>query len=286
MSEIDDGQLIELRRNIVALVGKCILKLQNYELGLKRFLATSEFSVTAGEPSTNLHQRRQRYSGMTLGQLIKEFTGSYISLESPEGSDEETEANGKEAHYSPEFQLQFSIKLNEDEYITFCESLSTLVTLRNEIVHQFLSKHALQNQSGCLDAEKYLTEALDLIDHHVGKLNEFFEFRATAGRYLIQSMESGDLYHYMTFGFIPGQPIDWTQTRAVELLKSAEAQFQIDGWTGLLPAVEWIRSEAPKVSPKAYDCSSWREILHTSSLFEIRKQRQANLPTKTLYRSR
>lgn len=288
MSENEDDQLPELRRDIAELMGRCILKLQNYELGLKRFLATSEIRINTKESSTNLSQRRQLYSGMTLGQLIKEFTGSYVTAFAPDSAVGETDSDKVEALPSTEaaVQIRFSVELSSDDYASLVESLSALVNLRNEIVHHFLSKHSLLDQADCLSAKKYLTETLNLIDHHTEKLNEFFKRRAEAERSLRQLIESGDLHHHIEYGFIPGRPIDWPQARAVELLRLAESQFQINGWTELLNAIDLIKLKAPELSPKSYGCSSWRELLHTSSLFEIRKQRSADHPSKTLYRSR
>ena len=288
MSQSEDNQFLELRREIFELMGRCILKLQNYELGLKRFLATSEIEVNTKEGSTNLDQRRQLYSGMTLGQLIKEFTGSYVSEFAPDNPVVETDNAKFEALDPTEVavQIRFSTELSGDEYASLAESLSTLVNLRNEIVHHFLSKHPLRDQTDCLSAKKHLTETLDLIDQHTEKLNGFFKGRAEAGKNLSQLIDSGVLHHYVRYGFIPGQPIDWVQARAVELLQLAESEFQTNGWTELLSAIDWIKLKAPELSPKSYGCSSWRELLHTSSLFEIRKQRSPDLPSRTLYRSR
>lgn len=288
MKDMDEATLTELRRLIAELVGKCTLGLQNYELGLKRFLATSEISVSGGNDfSTNLEERRQRYSSMTLGQLIKDFTGNHLSSDPFEDlEDEEHGHDGAEIPTSFQAEFQFSTELSDEQYIELCENLRTLVKIRNELIHHFLSMHSLQDETGCLIAKQYLTETLELINHHTEKLNELFQMRAASIQSLREFMASDHMDHYLTLGYFPGQPINWSKTRAVELLKRAESQFKRSGWTELLPAIDWIKSQAPEVTPKAYDCSSWREVLHTSSLFEIRKQHQKDSPTKTFYRSR
>lgn len=285
---MDEAKLTELRRLIAELVGKCTLRLQHYELSLKHFLATSELSVTKGRDfSTNFDARRQQYSSLTLGQLIKDFTGNHLSAGPFEGFEDEEYANDNEpTPTSFQAQFRFSTALSDEQYIKLCEDLGTLVKVRNELIHHFLSMHSLKDETGCLTAKQYLTETLELIDHHIEKLNELFQRRAAGFQILSDFMTSDHMDHYLTLGYFPGQPIYWSATRAVDLLKRAESRFQSSGWTELLSAIDWIKSEAPQVSPKAYHCSSWRELLHTSSLFEIRKQHQKDSPTKTLYRSR
>ncbi|WP_226597966.1 OST-HTH/LOTUS domain-containing protein [Marinobacter nauticus] len=279
----EEEQQVELQRQITALIGKCILKLQRYELGLKRFLATSEIRVTGSPPSSNLEQQRQRYSGMTLGQLVKEFTGNYVM---PINSNGSLDSEQSETCTSVEIQFRFSVELGNDGYDSFVESLSSLVNLRNEIVHHFLSNHTFETHDGCIAAIDHLTRSLELIDHHTEKLNSFFQGRAQIGREIGKIIESGSLQHHIAFGFLPGEPIDWPQTNVVALLRLAEQQFQNNGWTELQTAIGWINLKAPELTPKAHGCSSWRHLLHASMLFEINKKRHTGSVTKTLYRSR
>ncbi|TYC62563.1 hypothetical protein FMN52_02060 [Marinobacter sp. BW6] len=287
MSQNEDGEFIEIRREVIELMGRCILNLQKYELGMKQFLATSEISGNASKGLSNLAQRRKRYSGRTLGQLIGEFTGDYVSPDTQQDRNEELDS-GKIGDSSAEaisFQMRFSVRLSEEKHAELTENLRELVTLRNDLVHHFLSRHPLSDLADCIAAKKYLIESLELINHHIKQLHEFGSNRESMKESLATFLKSEDFSHFITYGFSPGQPIDWAQTPVVGHLKAAEIELQNEGWTELFSAINWIRSQAPHLSPKPYQCRSWRALLRASSLFEIRKEQLENGTTKVLYRS-
>jgi hypothetical protein len=288
MSEIEAEELVKLRSGIAELMGQCILKLQNYELRMKHFLATSELGFNTGEISASINQRKERYSGQTLGMLVKEFTGSYVSkIDQGDSVREDDDGFFSNALLrEPEVRLRFSNQLNEESHQSLTDNLRDLVNLRNDLVHHFLLQHPLSSLSNFLDAKKYLTDSLALINHHNDLLSGLYSDRKKTMEGLRQVVASSDFHHYVSHGFLPGQTIQWDRTPIVEYLKDAEFEFQNDGWTELLSAISWIKTKAPHLSPKSHGCASWRSLLHTSSLFEIRKIRHEGSPTKTLYRSR
>ncbi|WP_223793528.1 hypothetical protein [Marinobacter sp. F4216] len=276
MNEPDPKTLDELRGEISALMGRCILKLQAYELALKECLATSSFKGADGRP---LEPRsRHKYTKMTLGQLINELTGTYVTPESA-GEPEDEEFSPSHVH------LKISVQLSDDQYAALKESLRILLGLRNELVHHFLSAHPLHDVSSCLSAKEHLTESLSIIDTRTSLLRAVFQARINAGKHLLELSRSGELDHLITYGFIPGQPVDWRNTRVVELLQAAESKFQRNGWTDLSLAIDWIRSEAPQIFPEAYGCSNWQAVLNTSSLFDICEQAEEGTTTRSFYRS-
>jgi hypothetical protein len=281
MNQIDDKEIIELRGEVFELMGRCILNLQNYELGMKQFLSTSEFRVNSR--GSDLPQRRARYAEKTLGQLIKAFTGNHVTAISQKSTSDEMVDNRVPS--GVEIEVRAGIEMDETEHALLIENLRELVALRNQLVHHFLSDYPLSDQENCLSAKKHLSSSLELIKHHTDQLKGFFKSRTSAGQALSKFISSGDFSHYITYGFIPGEPINWPQTRVVEHLKAAELELQTKGWTELLIAIDWIKTKAPYLSPKSHGCPSWRALLHTSSLFEIRKEQLEDGTSKTLYRS-
>ncbi|MBK9198882.1 OST-HTH/LOTUS domain-containing protein [Candidatus Skiveiella danica] len=69
--------------------------------------------------------------------------------------------------------------------------------------------------------------------------------------------------------------VDWPSSRIVQLLKGEEEASAVESWTLLNAAIPSIRAKEPEQTPKQYGCSSWREVIHKSQLFEIRKTKSA-----------
>lgn len=61
------------------------------------------------------------------------------------------------------------------------------------------------------------------------------------------------------------------EDRAVRCLREAETRFATEGWTLLNTATPWIRAKDPDQHPQRYGCGSWRQVIHESRQFEIRR---------------
>lgn len=56
----------------------------------------------------------------------------------------------------------------------------------------------------------------------------------------------------------------------VRALREAASELAVDGWTSVAEAGRWISKRHPEQLPAKYGCSSWRQVLHESRLFELR----------------
>lgn len=167
--------------------------------------------------------------------------------------------------------FRVSFGLEDGEWMN--EKLKQLVELRNELVHHFLSRFALNSEISCQDAISYLSTAASTIKSNKDTLislltafedgkKELFEF--------INSPVGKSLYYY---GVIPGEQIDnWESTTIVQQLKFVEHSIAKDGWAQLNEAIRSIGQRWPDLSPKLYGCRSWREVIHRSQLFEVDKR--------------
>jgi hypothetical protein len=73
----------------------------------------------------------------------------------------------------------------------------------------------------------------------------------------------------------------------VELLRRAEDEVAKDGWTALSAAITFVKTAAPDETLKKHGFGSWRQVLHASKTFEVRRQpASASGAVETLYRSR
>ncbi|WP_421207181.1 OST-HTH/LOTUS domain-containing protein [Aeromonas enteropelogenes] len=254
--------LNELKEQIALEYGRCLLQLQQFELTLKAALPTLKVSGFSDELARNVERDRQLLGGKTLGHLVGQWS-QRTTLENEQEIDDDA-LNGR-AYF------RVSVGLEDGEWMN--EKLKLLVELRNELVHHFLSRFALNSEISCQAAISYLSTAASTIKSNKDTLislltafedgkKELFEF--------INSPVGKNLYYY---GIIPGEPIDnWENTTIVQQLKFAEHSIAKDGWAQLNEAIRSIGQRWPDLSPKLYGCRSWREVIHRSQLFEVDKR--------------
>lgn len=88
-------------------------------------------------------------------------------------------------------------------------------------------------------------------------------------------------------GVLGGSQREAALPRLVELLRQAEATHAQEGWTTLNSAMAFIKTLAPHETPKKHTFGSWRQVLHVSRAFEVRRRPAApGEAVETLYRYR
>lgn len=268
-------------------MGRCILRLQQYELLMKHLIAHHEFAGHI-EDMEAINETRKRLINekKTLGCLLKNIKGSFLgendaSIETVESHECDTDPT--RAH----FRYRFSLEMDPDAFNKTKKDLDQLLDLRNFLVHGFLGKFDLNDVLAQAEAEKYLDEAFELINTRHLELCDWAERMNAAAAAVLQYMETEDYQSFFFYGFVPGKPIDWSITRIASELQLAEDECNDGGWTNLDCAILFIRNRSPSLTPKVYGCNSWRHIIHETRLFEI--QKRLNLETgknETWYRSK
>lgn len=74
----------ELQRDVQRLLGRCLLRLQQYEHLMKAVLAHHEFAGPPNELEARLEERVSTFSGQTLGQLDLVQISGPVEQRSPE----------------------------------------------------------------------------------------------------------------------------------------------------------------------------------------------------------
>ena len=144
MNDLGGENLEHLRAKIERGLGQCLLQLQRYELGLKRFLSTTVIRGNTETLEAHQEARKAHFSNKTLGQLIGELTGEYLVPSSP---DEDSSPPPYEPLENPklsEFQFRFSMSMTEERHETLRAELAEIVLIRNELVHHFLERPMCQ----------------------------------------------------------------------------------------------------------------------------------------------
>jgi len=280
-----EQSLRTLARRASRKLGRCILRLQQYELLMKKVMANSEISGYLDELESNQNKRKTAVASKTLGQLVGELTGSFLSSATEAPPQNVNDGDAELSPTRPHFKYRLEIEMAEKDYLRITKELSQLVTLRNELVHHFLERYNLWDESGCQDANTYLDEAYQTIDTHFRVLHGWASSLDQVNSTAVQFFESEAFQHYISYGVFPGADIDWPNTTIVQQLLAAESDHQVDGWTFLSNAIEIIRTRKPGLSPKKYGCGSWRHILHESRMFKIQKRKTDTNALEVWYRS-
>ncbi|MFM5767422.1 hypothetical protein [Aeromonas caviae] len=128
--------LNELKEHIALEYGRSLLQLQQFELTLKATLPTLKVCGFFDELAGNIERDRQLLGGKTLGHLVGQWS-QRTTLEDEQEIDDDA-LNGRG-------YFRFSFGLEGGEWMN--EKLKQLVELRNELVHHFLSRFALNSEA-------------------------------------------------------------------------------------------------------------------------------------------
>lgn len=276
---------VEAQREIQRKFGRNLLRMQQLELMAKAMVAHSVMECQSGDMHSFLDKRKQDVAKKTLGQVVGDLTTDILSLPAIE---EELQQ-----HYPGDptkiwFRTSFRIEMSPEDHQRTQQRLAELVELRNELVHHFLEIHDIWTEAGCAIAETYLDDGFRLIDERFEELRQIARHQDEARKEMANFIQSGEYKDFLLHGILPGGTgAIWSSCTIVNLLRDAEATLAVDGWTPLARAIEYISGREPSHTPKRYGCSSWRQVLHESALFTIRREpSEPGVAKETWYCSR
>lgn len=259
-----DDETPELQREVQRLLGRCILRLQQYEGLMKALIADHVVSGAAVDLQRIRDRQVKDTARKTLGKLMGELLGSYLVAGEPDSAEDlVTDA--------PEVSFRMRLSLSEDDFARTETGLRELVELRNNLVHQFIDQHDINRPDGCRGASTALIAAYERIDHHFEELREWARDLLRMRERMAAAMAPGmPFYMALVHGIHPDGTIDWQIASIVEALRKAATDLQVDGWARVAEAGAWVAAHHPDLSPQAYGCRSWRQVLHESRAFDLR----------------
>ncbi|MBP8276214.1 MAG: OST-HTH/LOTUS domain-containing protein, partial [Propionivibrio sp.] len=68
----------------------------------------------------------------------------------------------------------------------------------------------------------------------------------------------------------PDSTVFWPVAGIVSALREAAGELAVDGWASIAEAGRWIAERFPEQLPAKYGCSSWRQVVHESRIFDLR----------------
>ncbi|AZC56839.1 hypothetical protein C4K34_2674 [Pseudomonas chlororaphis subsp. piscium] len=264
-------------------LGRCLLRLQQYERQLKVIAAHGELSGPADRLHTIREQKIACAQKKTMGMLVGMLTESFLTLPLPNEEESQAEADtGDQIWFSYRYQLE----MPAEHYEAMKVALKELVELRNELVHHFLERFDLWSESGCQAADGFLEESYETINRHYLNLQCWDKAMDEARAELASFMQSQAFEDALIDGIRVDGSVYWPGSGICRCLREAETKLAEGGWTRLEAAIRWIGGTYTEQTPKRYGCSSWRHVLHESRQFEIRKSQVDNERTAVWYRSK
>lgn len=275
-----DDTLPTLQREVQRLLGRCLLRLQQYEKLMKAIVAHHEVTATGMPLASNQEQRIADAAGKTLGTLVDTLLGSYVTTGE---TDDASEPEMRDDIIS--FKMKMCLSMSADDYSRTQDDLKELVSMRNDLVHHFIDHHDLWSLDGCRDAHDALTAAYGRIDQHFEQLRGWAEHMDQARRLASEFYQSDTFRDLVIHGIAPDGSVDWPAAGIVRALREAATELAVDGWTPVALAGRWITERLPEHLPSKYGCSSWRQVVHESHLFELR-YRDVNGQRAAWYRAK
>ena len=203
----------------------------------------------------------------TLGTLVGRLFGS---SDVTEGTDTAADAAASEPEDVANFAMRVQLSLSADHHARTQSELKELVLLRNNLVHHFIDQHDLWSTDGCLTARDTLVAAYERIDKYFEQLRGWAKHMDQVRRLSADFLQSDARYDFMINGIFPDDTVNWPAAGIVRALRVAAGERAVDGWTSVAAAGRWIVEQNPEQRPNTYGCTSWRQVLLESRLFELR----------------
>ena len=264
---MNDQELQAQQRDVQRLLGRCLLRLQQYERLMKAVVAHHEISGPADALEKIRAARIDETSTKTLGTLVGQLFGSCVVTE---GADTAADAAANEPEDVIYFETWMQLSLSAEDYVRTQSDLKELVLLRNNLVHHFIDQHDLWSTHGCLTARDALVAAYARVDRHFEQLRGWAEHMDQARRLAAKFVQSDAFQDLVINGIAPDGTVDWPAAGIIRALRNAANELAVDGWTPVAAAGRWIMERSPEQQPNKYGCASWRQVLHESRLFELR----------------
>ena len=268
--------------------GRNLLLLQQYERLMKAFVADQQYLEGPAEKLKQIKEDRiNAVSKKSLGQVVGDLTGNCIRPALPEEVDDRDESILADADQAW-FRISFQMEMQQSDFERTQQKLADLVKLRNDLVHHFLDSHDIWTKAGCQDATAYLDECFREVERHYNELRRWATHAMETRETMAAFVKSPQFSEWFVHGVFPdGGGVNWLSCTIVNLLRDAEEIFARNGWTLLQNAIAYIRKTEPEHVPSRYGCSSWRQVLHESAQFDIRREQSASgAPSQTWYKSR
>jgi hypothetical protein len=275
------------REKVSSLFGRCVLRLQRYELLMKQMLATQSL-ITVGP---EMVPADPKLATSSLGLIAGRFFDTFVIVQGAVGQEaiEDRELEAK-AHASVVMRTTVRLEMTREDHRAAKAAVLQLVDLRNTLVHHFVERFDIEGESGCADAVKFLTESCERIGRDVELLEEMAKSALETRRTTAAFLQTGVVQDFIVDGVAPDGVVDWPRAGIVAGLREAlmvgKGSCDENGWFPLGAAIAFLEMHHPEQTPAKYGCRSWRQVLDVSKAFELKYTGSRGLPRIALFRER
>lgn len=256
------------QREVQRLLGRCLLRIQQYERLIKAIVAHHEICGPISSLDAIRSARIADASTKSLGLLVGKLVGSYLVHGSGRDTDLPDPGSGEVATV----RMQLRLEMGAEDFERTQADLKDLVRLRNDLVHHFIDQHDICTVPGCARAEQALLTAYSRIDNHFEQLRSWAEHMEQARQLAAEFVQSEVFRDLVINGIAPDGSVDWPSSGIVRLLREAMSELSVDGWTSIANAEIFIQERDPEQSPVKYGCRTLKQVVHQSRLFELQYQ--------------
>lgn len=256
------------QREVQRLLGRCLLRIQQYERLIKAIVAHHEICGPISSLDAIRSARIADASTKSLGLLVAKLVGSYLVHSSGRDTDLPDPGSGEVATV----RMQLRLEMGAEDFERTQADLKDLVRLRNDLVHHFIDQHDIWTVPGCARAEQALLTAYSRIENHFEQLRSWAEHMEQARQLAAEFVQSEVFRDLVINGIGPDGSVDWPSSGIVRLLREAMSELSVDGWTSIANAEIFIQERDPEQSPEKYGCRTLKQVVHQSRLFELQYQ--------------
>jgi hypothetical protein len=256
----------ELQWQVQRLLGRCLLRLQQYEHLMKAVLAHHELAGPVDELEALREERAKTFSRKSLGQLAGALFETYVVVE-------DTAHSVLDESKAPIDKISMGLQVRMETSVEGWEqtrsAVNDLVAMRNDLVHHFIEQFDLWTEAGCLAVSEHLTQCFERIESYFQQLQNWARYVDEARALTLSFVQSDAFRELMVNGIAPDGSFDWPDTGIVRALREATQACGVDGWVRLDAAKAWIGQHCNEQTPERYGCRSWPQVLHESRLFRL-----------------
>lgn len=263
-------------------LGKTLVRVQALELLLKRLLASRSFGGTVEDIETWMSKRHADYATNTLGTLVNELLASYLVSDSYVA--EEAPDPPTDTHIY--FRFESVVTMESERLLEMRTLFKGLVATRNDIVHHLAELFPLKTLDGCREASAFLANFESNLRRAGEELKGWAETHDKAVRLHAEVLKSPEFNNYLLDGILPDGTVHWEISGIVRALRDAANSQPAGSWVSLEDAIAWIRRQAPLQIPSRYGCATYRQAIHKSQAFEVKREARTDYSTVLLYRSK
>lgn len=271
------------QHEVQRLLGRCLLRLQQYEILMKRILALHDVTGPSPQLVARQDKRVEKLATTNLGRLAQILFESFVVIRS--SNDSEATAPDPGAGDEVRFRTVTRMQMEPQDYAVTKKAVEELIQMRNSLVHHFIEEFDVWSADGCAKGAQHLVVCHERIDGHFEQLSSWAAAIQEAARVQISFLNSPEFVDFLD-GIGPEGQIMWPETGIARCLIEATSLRAPDGWTRLDEAVIFISEKYPEQNLKRYGCTSWPQAVDRSQAFDLRHRGDVGAPKISWYRER